>query len=110
MTLPNTFAHHIIEIDNQDDVTTMLKNQDDCLEIYQSSQRNLEAFNNFSESRYRQVHGHFEAHTKLLHEVKSDLNGVFIKLKKVKALLEQQYPVEMNLALDAHPPLVVTDD
>ncbi|KAI8328771.1 hypothetical protein BC941DRAFT_476746 [Chlamydoabsidia padenii] len=110
MNLPHTIAHHLTQLDNQQDVTTMLKSQDQCRDIYHSSQENLTAFNNFSKARYDQVHGHFESHTKLLRQVKIDLDGVFIKLRKIKAQLELKYPDEMKRALETHPPLVVEDD
>ncbi|KAI8093192.1 uncharacterized protein BX664DRAFT_329121 [Halteromyces radiatus] len=110
MSLPSTIAQHLIDIDNQEYVTSMLKDQEECFDIYQTSQRNLEAFNNFSKSRYQQVHGHFESHTKLLREVKSDLDNVFMKLRKIKNQLELKYPDEMKLALEKYPPLVIEDD
>ncbi|SAL97316.1 hypothetical protein [Absidia glauca] len=111
MNLPQTIGHHLTELDQQEkDAATMIKTQDQCLDLYQTSQKNLIAFNNFSKARYDQVHGHFESHTKLLRQVKVNLDNVFIKLRKTKALLERKYPDEMKKALEKHPPIVVEDD
>jgi hypothetical protein len=80
------------------------------LVIYKETQQKLEAFNKFSQARYHNVHRHFELHTKLLKEVKSDLNGVFLKLRKIKSQIASQYPKEMEQALQKYPPPAVEDD
>ncbi|CAO3623947.1 unnamed protein product [Cunninghamella blakesleeana] len=81
MSLSNKFAQDLINIHNQTDIDNMVKTQQESLEVYQTTQKNLKAFNDFSQARYQQVHKHFETHTKLLREVKSDLDNVFIKLR-----------------------------
>lgn len=49
-------------------------------------------------------------HTKLLKEVKSDLDGVFTKLGKIKAQLSEKYPNEMQTVLKKYPPPQIEDD
>jgi uncharacterized membrane-anchored protein YhcB (DUF1043 family) len=80
------------------------------LEIYKGSQQKLEAFNNFSKARYQDVHKHFEVHTKLLKEMRGDLNSVFTKLQKIKRQLAQQYPEEMQMIQRKYPTPTVQDD
>ncbi|CAO3609493.1 unnamed protein product [Cunninghamella echinulata] len=110
MSLSNKFAQEFIQIHNQQDIDNMLKTQHESLETYQTTQKNLRAFNDFSQARYQQVHKHFETHTKLLREVKTDLDSAFIKLRKVKAKLQAKYPEEMKKALEKYPPLIIDDD
>ncbi|KAG0187225.1 hypothetical protein DFQ28_006710, partial [Apophysomyces sp. BC1034] len=66
--------------------------------------------------RYQDVHKHFESHTKLLKEMKSDLESIFTKLRqvarvsKMKSHLAQKYPEEMKAALQKYPPPTIPDD
>lgn len=78
--------------------------------LYKETQQKLEAFNKFSQARYHNIHRHFELHAKLLKEVKGDLNGVFLKLRKIKSQLASKYPNEMEQALKKYPAPVVEDD
>jgi uncharacterized membrane-anchored protein YhcB (DUF1043 family) len=80
------------------------------LEVYKETQQKLDAFNKFSKARYQEVYKHFELHTKLLKEVKGDLDGVFIKLKKIKNQLALKYPNEMQVVVQKYPPPEVEDD
>ena len=80
------------------------------LQIYNDTHKKLDAFNKYSKARYLEVHNHFEIHTKLLKEVKSDLDGVFLKLRKIKTHLSLKYPNEMQTVLEKNPPPVVEDD
>lgn len=86
------------------------KKQKKSLEIYKDTQQKLEAFNKYSKARYQEVYRHFELHTKLLKEVKGDLDGVFIKLRKIKNQLALKYPNEMEKVLQKYPPPQVEDD
>ncbi|KAI8086989.1 uncharacterized protein B0P05DRAFT_465962 [Gilbertella persicaria] len=110
MSLPNHLAQHFIELKSDQEVKVILQDQDECLTIYKETQQKLEAFNKFSQARYQNIHKHFEAHTKLLEQTKSDLNGVFGKLRKIKNQLALQYPNEMNRVLNKYPPPQVQDD
>lgn len=80
------------------------------MEIYKTTQQKLEAFNKFSKARYQEVYKHFELHTKLLKQVKEDLDGVFTKLRKIKNQLALKYPDEMQVVLQKYPPPQVEDD
>lgn len=80
------------------------------LQIYKDAQQRLDAFNKFSRARYLEVYKHFEMHTKLLKEVKSDLDGVFNKLGRIKAQLSEKYPNEMQTVLKKYPPPQVEED
>jgi hypothetical protein len=78
--------------------------------VYKDTQQKLEAFNKFSQARYHNIHKHFELHTKLLKEVKGDLNDVFVKLRRIKKQLAVKYPDEMNQVVKKYPPPEVEDD
>ncbi len=49
-------------------------------------------------------------HTKLLKEVKHDLDGVFLKLRRIKTQLSSKYPNEMQLVLQKYPPPQVEEE
>ncbi|KAI8890793.1 hypothetical protein K501DRAFT_236489 [Backusella circina FSU 941] len=110
MSVPHQLAQQFLELQNEQDIQTIIKDQQQCLEIYKSSQQKLEAFNNFSKARYQDVHKHFEVHTKLLKEMRGDLNNVFTKLQKIKRQLAQQYPQEMQIVQSKYPPPTVDDE
>ena len=53
----------------------------DSLETCQSTQQQLQAFNDFSKARYQNINKHFETHTAMLKEMKRDMDSVFKKLR-----------------------------
>lgn len=56
------------------------------------------------------MHKHFEIHTKLLKQVKTDLDTVFIKLRKLKKELALKYPNHYEAALEKYPAPELSDD
>ncbi|KAI8062886.1 hypothetical protein BC940DRAFT_261309 [Gongronella butleri] len=110
MSLPKSIAQQFNQIHNPEQVAAIVKTQDAALAQFQETRQQLATFNNFSKVRYQQVHKQFEAHTKVLRQVKTDLDSVFVKLRKIKALMQQMYPEEAKRALEKHPPVVVEDD
>ncbi|KAI8339791.1 hypothetical protein EDC96DRAFT_568160 [Choanephora cucurbitarum] len=108
--IPHHLADQLLQLKSDQDIQDVLSDQQECLNIYEESQKKLEAFNKFSQIRYQHVHKHFEAHTKLLAEVKNDLNSVFSKIRKIKSQLASEYPNEMEAALKKHSPPVIEDD
>ncbi|KAI7900232.1 uncharacterized protein BX663DRAFT_517986 [Cokeromyces recurvatus] len=110
MTLPSHFANQLLQLKSEDEIKTITKDQDECLANYKEIEQKLEAFNKFSQARYQNIHKHFEAHTKLLKEIKEDLNSVFIKLRKIKNQLGLKYPNEMEQVLKKYPDPRVDDE
>ncbi|KAI8380115.1 hypothetical protein BD560DRAFT_432365 [Blakeslea trispora] len=109
-SIPHHLADQLLQLKSDEDIQTILDDQEECLEVYKDTQKKLEALNKFSQIRYQHVHKHFEAHTKLLVDVKNDLNSVFSKIRKIKGQLASQYPDEMEAALKKYPPPVLEDD
>ncbi|KAL7321625.1 hypothetical protein PS15m_001380 [Mucor circinelloides] len=110
MSIPNHLASQLLQLKSDQEIQDIIKSQDESLQVYKDTQQKLEAFNKFSQARYHNIHKHFELHTKLLKEVKGDLNNVFSKLRRIKQQLATQYPDEMNQVLKKYPPPKVEDD
>lgn len=53
----------------------------DSLKLYQNATNQLTAFNDFSTARFTQVQKHLETHTKLIKEIKGDLDAAFRKIR-----------------------------
>lgn len=53
----------------------------DSLKIYRKSTDQLTAFNDFSTARFTEVQKHLEIHTKLIKEIKTDLDTAFRKIR-----------------------------
>ncbi|KAI9475718.1 MAG: hypothetical protein EXX96DRAFT_275573 [Benjaminiella poitrasii] len=110
MTIPNHLANQFLQLKSEEEIKAIIKDQDDCLVSYKDIEQKLEAFNKFSQARYHSIHRHFESHTKLLKEIREDLNSVFIKLRKIKNQLVLKYPNEMEQVLKKYPPPKIDDD
>ncbi|KAI7867294.1 hypothetical protein BDF14DRAFT_1726742 [Spinellus fusiger] len=110
MSTPKHLAEQLHDMRNEQDIQRMLQHQEECIVIYQNTQRNLGAFNEFSRVRYQDVHKHFESHTKLLKEIKKDLDSVYAKLGYIKRCLGQKYPEETKFILEKYPPPVLEDE
>ncbi|CAO3648276.1 unnamed protein product [Mucor fragilis] len=110
MSIPNHLASQLLQLKSDQAIQEIIKSQDESLQVYKDTQQKLEAFNKFSQARYHNIHKHFELHTKLLKEVKGDLNDVFGKLRRIKQQLATKYPDEMNKVLATYPPPQVEED
>jgi hypothetical protein len=53
----------------------------DSLKVYRKSTDQLTAFNDFSTARFTEVQKHLEIHTKLIKEIKTDLDAAFRKIR-----------------------------
>lgn len=53
----------------------------DSLKVYRKSNDQLTAFNDFSTARFTEVQKHLEIHTKLIKEIKTDLDAAFRKIR-----------------------------
>lgn len=58
------------------------------LHLVKKTTDQITAFNDFSAARYTQVQKHLEAHTRLLKEIKVDLDSAFRKIR-----YEERLPV-----------------
>ncbi|KAG2214623.1 hypothetical protein INT46_008168 [Mucor plumbeus] len=110
MSVPNQLSDQLLQLKNDQEIQEIIKSQDESLLVYKDTQQKLEAFNKFSQARYHNIHKHFELHTKLLKEVKGDLNDVFVKLRRIKKQLAVKYPDEMNQVAKKYPQPEVEDD
>ncbi|KAI8977590.1 hypothetical protein BDF20DRAFT_913905 [Mycotypha africana] len=103
-------AQEFLQMKRDQELIQITNNQNESLSTFKNAEQKLDAFNRFSQARYQNVHKQFEAHTKLLKEVKGDLDSVFRKINTIKRQLASVYPKEMDLALKKYPPKVVADD
>ncbi|ORX59648.1 hypothetical protein DM01DRAFT_1317791 [Hesseltinella vesiculosa] len=110
MSLPETIAQELNTMNRPDQVDAILEDQNHCLAQCRNQRQQLTTFNNFSKTRYEHLHKQFDAHGKMLRQVKTDLDSVFIKLRKIKTLMQQRYPDEMNRATELYPPVSVEDN
>ncbi|KAL0075387.1 hypothetical protein J3Q64DRAFT_1701051 [Phycomyces blakesleeanus] len=106
----NPIADHLLQMTNETDNQRMLKEQEEALAIYKSTQQSLCAFNDFSKARYQDVNKHFESHAKLLKEIKGDLESVFGRLQNMKQHLGNKYPAETLVVLQKYPAPILQDD
>ncbi|KAL1930572.1 hypothetical protein VTP01DRAFT_10734 [Rhizomucor pusillus] len=110
MSLSTKLAGHFISARNEQDLKRIQDEQENCLQIYQKTHRSLEAFNEFSRARYKNVSKRFESHTQLLKEMKQDLDKMFIKLRSIKKQLAEKYPEQYNAVGKAYPAPTIPDD
>ncbi|KAJ3193745.1 KxDL motif-containing protein 1 [Irineochytrium annulatum] len=68
----------------RENMTNVLEKQEDILTKLRQSNRNLEAFNNFSAGRYEQCAANVESYTAMLKEMKADLESVFRRVRALK--------------------------
>ncbi|KAG2172385.1 hypothetical protein INT43_004927, partial [Umbelopsis isabellina] len=61
------------------------------LHLVKKTTDQITAFNDFSAARYAQVQKHLEAHTRLLKEIKVDLDSAFRKIRYSESLLVMIY-------------------
>ncbi|GAB5587191.1 hypothetical protein Unana1_02091 [Umbelopsis nana] len=104
------WANRILSCKDDENLNQILKDQEESLKLYQNATNQLTAFNDFSTARFTQVQKHLETHTKLIKEIKGDLDAAFRKIRALKTYCQERYPAEHENALQRFPPRVVEDD
>ncbi|XP_074582266.1 kxDL motif-containing protein LO9-177-like [Curcuma longa] len=77
---------------NAEEVESIKKLQHSILGRLQNSNAVLSHFNEFSEQSYTEVSGDLTRNVRRLKSMKSDLDHIFMKLRKIKAKLKAAHP------------------
>eukprot|EP01095_Lingulamoeba_sp_RSL-Kostka_P007614 TRINITY_DN2440_c1_g1_i1.p1 TRINITY_DN2440_c1_g1~~TRINITY_DN2440_c1_g1_i1.p1 ORF type:complete len:234 (+),score=116.18 TRINITY_DN2440_c1_g1_i1:98-703(+) len=91
------FANEMFTLINHSDINTCLHLQHDIYERLQESSQALVTFNQFSSKLYNQIGKDFEQKTKMIIEMKKDLDNIFRRIRALKDTLQKKYP---NIKVD----------
>eukprot|EP01126_Amoeba_proteus_P051779 TRINITY_DN6207_c0_g1_i4.p1 TRINITY_DN6207_c0_g1~~TRINITY_DN6207_c0_g1_i4.p1 ORF type:complete len:112 (+),score=18.55 TRINITY_DN6207_c0_g1_i4:491-826(+) len=99
------FAVETISLIGHADIDTMLELQQDMqvqlnlashspvsLENFEASNEALLKINEFSSKEFRRLEDELEKHTRLMKEMKRDLEYIFVHLKTIRRKLQTNYP------------------
>ncbi|XP_055609725.1 kxDL motif-containing protein CG10681 [Uranotaenia lowii] len=91
-TAPEVFVQGLAGMVNQTDVEVMIRAQKQMLQRFEKTNEMLLNCNALSQSRLKIASEDFKKHTKLLNEMKKDLDYIFKKIRNIKTKLGNQYP------------------
>ncbi|XP_062549847.1 kxDL motif-containing protein CG10681 isoform X1 [Armigeres subalbatus] len=91
-TAPEVFVQGLAGLVNQTDVEVMIRAQKQMLQRFEKTNEMLLNCNALSQSRLKIASDDFKKHTKLLNEMKKDLDYIFKKVRNIKSKLSTQYP------------------
>lgn len=91
-TAPEVFVQGLAGLVNQTDVEVMIRAQKQMLQRFEKTNEMLLNCNALSQSRLKIASEDFKKHTKLLHDMKKDLDYIFKKIRNIKSKLSTQYP------------------
>ncbi|CAO3569221.1 unnamed protein product [Mortierella alpina] len=83
----HVFAAQLLDTLPESEMAEIQRRQNHISVTLQKSSASLSALNEFSASKWADLHPKFEAHTKLIKELQSDLDHVFRKIRTIKAKL-----------------------
>ncbi|KAF9903837.1 hypothetical protein BX616_001512 [Lobosporangium transversale] len=83
----SVFAIQLLETLPEPEIAEIQRRQSDMSVSLQKANSSLSALNEFSAVKWAGLHPKFEAHTKLIKELQSDLDYVFRKIRAIKASL-----------------------
>uniref|UniRef100_A0A2M4BYZ5 KxDL domain-containing protein n=1 Tax=Anopheles marajoara TaxID=58244 RepID=A0A2M4BYZ5_9DIPT len=91
-TAAEVFVQGLAGLVNQTDVEVMIRAQKQMLQRFEKTNEMLLNCNALSASRMKVATDDFKKHTKLLHDMKKDLDYIFRKIRMIKAKVGNQYP------------------
>ncbi|XP_052897130.1 kxDL motif-containing protein CG10681 [Anopheles moucheti] len=91
-TAPEVFVQGLAGLVNQTDVEVMIRAQKQMLQRFEKTNEMLLNCNALSASRLKIATDDFKKHTKLLHDMKKDLDYIFRKIRTIKTKIGNQYP------------------
>ncbi|XP_052871783.1 kxDL motif-containing protein CG10681 [Anopheles cruzii] len=91
-TAPEVFVQGLAGLVNQTDVEVMIRAQKQMLQRFEKTNEMLINCNSLSNSRLKIAADDFKKHTKLLHDMKKDLDYIFRKIRTIKTKIGNQYP------------------
>eukprot|EP01116_Phalansterium_solitarium_P004986 TRINITY_DN16239_c0_g1_i1.p1 TRINITY_DN16239_c0_g1~~TRINITY_DN16239_c0_g1_i1.p1 ORF type:complete len:136 (-),score=27.18 TRINITY_DN16239_c0_g1_i1:377-733(-) len=86
------FTQELSSLINHDNVEQLLTLQTEIYQSLQQSSQALTSFNDFSAGAYGRLQKDFEQNTKLLKEMKRDLEYIFKKIRVLQQKLGRRYP------------------
>ncbi|XP_049541452.1 kxDL motif-containing protein CG10681 [Anopheles darlingi] len=91
-TAAEVFVQGLAGLVNQTDVEVMIRAQKQMLQRFEKTNEMLLNCNALSASRMKIATDDFKKHTKLLHDMKKDLDYIFRKIRMIKTKVGNQYP------------------
>ncbi|KAM9961474.1 hypothetical protein ACTFIR_004325 [Dictyostelium discoideum] len=92
-TPSKTITDQMIGLTNQNDVNNILNLQTEILKKQYETNHMLSHFNEYSSQKYHQMSSDFEKHTKMLKEMKKDLDYIFKKTRNLQILLNEKFQI-----------------
>ncbi|KAF9095294.1 KxDL motif-containing protein 1 [Mortierella sp. AD031] len=83
----HVFAAQLLDTLPEPEIAEIQRRQAHMTASVQKANSSLSALNEFSAVKWADLHPKFEAHTKLIKELQSDLDHVFRKIRTIKAKL-----------------------
>ncbi|KAF9175869.1 KxDL motif-containing protein 1 [Mortierella sp. AD010] len=83
----HVFAAQLLDSLPEPEITEIQRRQTEMSISIQKANSSLTALNEFSAVKWADLYPKFEAHTKLIKELQSDLDHVFRKIRTIKAKL-----------------------
>mmetsp|Transcript_12853 Transcript_12853/g.17707 ORF Transcript_12853/g.17707 Transcript_12853/m.17707 type:complete len:146 (+) Transcript_12853:54-491(+) len=93
-----TFAQEFSSLVNHGEVQQLLILQAEIYQKLHQSSTTLSNFNDLSATTYNTLVKDFEKNTKLLKQMKNDLNLIFKKIRYLKTKIHEKYPETQQLA------------
>ncbi|XP_053688191.1 kxDL motif-containing protein CG10681 [Sabethes cyaneus] len=91
-TASEVFVQGLAGLVNQTDVEIVIRAQKQMLQRFEKTNEMLLNCNALSQSRLKIAAEDFKKHTKLLNDMKKDLDYIFKKIRNIKSKLGAQYP------------------
>ncbi|XP_055532500.1 kxDL motif-containing protein CG10681 [Wyeomyia smithii] len=91
-TASEVFVQGLAGLVNQTDVEIVIRAQKQMLQRFEKTNEMLLNCNALSQSRLKIAADDFKKHTKLLNDMKKDLDYIFKKIRNIKSKLGTQYP------------------
>jgi len=86
------FHTEVSSLMNHSDIQSILKAQASVFQKFTESKQTLASFNEFSASMYAALAPEYDKHTKMLKEMKKDLDSVFKRIRNLEVMLRQKFP------------------
>ncbi|KAF2069595.1 hypothetical protein CYY_009086 [Polysphondylium violaceum] len=90
-------TNEIYNLSNKEDIDNMINIQSEVLKKQYETNYLLNHFNDYSAQKYSQLSSDFEKHTKMLKEMKKDLDYIFKKTRTLQGLLNEKFPTFVPL-------------
>jgi len=92
LSVSETFSSEISSLISNDDIQKMLVLQTEIYSRLHQATQTLTSFNDFSGGVYSNVFKDFERHTRMMKEMRRDLDNIFRKIRALKSRIHSKYP------------------